>query len=70
MLDGQKHGIYLYPDMTVSHLKKIIGNVSGICHERIRLILSGMPMWDDRPLFYFGLTPGATIHCILQMRGS
>ena len=54
---------------TISELKQSITEKTGIPSVQIRLIYSGRQLNDSSTLDNTGISGGATVHMVLQLRG-
>ena len=50
-------------------LKQHLAATEGIPVDAIRLIYSGKQLADDKPLEFYNIQAGGTIHMVLQLRG-
>ena len=50
-------------------MKQALQEKEGITVDQIKLIFSGKQLADDKTLESFGITAGATVHMVLQLRG-
>jgi len=57
-------------DLTVGRLKRAISEAVDCCHETIRLIFKGSPMYDDCPISRWVKNDGDLVHVIHALRGS
>lgn len=68
-LTGHRQTFDFEPDDKVSHVKQALQQRESIDIEQIRLIYSGRQMKDELTLKDYKISPGATIHMVLQLRG-
>ncbi len=68
-LTGRKKAFLTAPMMLVFRLKQHLEATEGIPVDAIRLIYSGKQLADDKPLEFYNIQAGGTIHMVLQLRG-
>lgn len=83
-LDGTKEEIMVESSDITEQLKETLSDKTGglfpfslhfclkdfaVHKDQVRLIFKGKPMVDDKTLAEQGVTAGATIHMVLQLRG-
>ena len=59
----------LEPTDEVKSIKQSLQEKEGIQVDQIRLIYSGKQLPDDKPIEFYNITAGGTIHMVLQLRG-
>ena len=57
------------PTDEVLQIKRQLQEKEGIQVDQIRLIYSGKQLADDKPLEFYNIQAGGTIHMVLQLRG-
>ena len=68
-LTGRKQAMTFEPTVTVLQIKRQLQEKEGIQVDQIRLIYSGKQLADDKPLEFYNIQAGGTIHMVLQLRG-
>jgi ubiquitin-like protein Nedd8 len=68
-LTGRKQAMTFEPSDDVSQIKQQLQEKEGIQVDQIRLIYSGKQLADDKPLEFYNIQAGGTIHMVLQLRG-
>mmetsp|Transcript_22914 Transcript_22914/g.70902 ORF Transcript_22914/g.70902 Transcript_22914/m.70902 type:complete len:102 (+) Transcript_22914:55-360(+) len=68
-LTGRKQAMTLEPTDEVKSIKQSLQEKEGIQVDQIRLIYSGKQLADDKPIEFYNITAGGTIHMVLQLRG-
>ena len=68
-LTGRKKAVFIAPTTSVFRLKQHLEATEGIPVDAIRLIYSGKQLADDKPLEFYNIQAGGTIHMVLQLRG-
>ena len=68
-LTGRKQAMTFEPTDEVLQIKRQLQEKEGIQVDQIRLIYSGKQLADDKPLEFYNIQAGGTIHMVLQLRG-
>ena len=68
-LTGRKQSFNFEADNLVLHVKQALQEKEGIDIKQIRLIYAGKQMNDELRLSDYRVSPGCTIHMVLQLRG-
>ena len=68
-LDGQKKPFTFDSGDTVTKVKDVLAEKTGIYKDMIRLVFQGAPMPDEKTLEALKVTNGSVIHMIMQLRG-
>ena len=68
-LTGRKQAFNFEPENQVLSVKQALQEKEGIQVDQIRLIYSGKQLADDKPLEFYNIQAGGTIHMVLQLRG-
>jgi hypothetical protein len=68
-LSGRKSPFNFEASQTVLEVKQALQEKEGIQVEQIRLIYMGKQLSDEKTLAEFNITPGGTMHMMLQLRG-
>ncbi|OEH80262.1 ubiquitin family protein [Cyclospora cayetanensis] len=68
-LTGRRQSFNFEGENLVVHVKQALQEKEGVDVEQIRLIFSGKQMNDELKLSDYRVSPGCTIHMVLQLRG-
>ena len=71
-LTGRKQPMTFEPTVTVLQIKRQLQEKEGIPDweaKKLMLIYSGKQLADDKPLEFYNIQAGGTIHMVLQLRG-
>ena len=69
-LTGRKMLVTVALEGSVFRLKQLLETTArGVPVDVIRLIYSGKQLADDKPLEFYNIQAGGTIHMVLQLRG-
>ena len=68
-LTGRKMLVTVALKGSVFRLKQLLETTEGVRVDDIRLIYSGKQLADDKPLEFYNIQAGGTIHMVLQLRG-
>ena len=66
-LTGRKKAVFIAPTTSVFRLKQHLEASEGIPVDAIRLIYSGKQLADDKPLEFYNIQAGGTIHMIAAL---
>ena len=67
-LTGRKQQLNFENEDSIRKVKEALQEKEGIQVDQIRLIYKGKSLSDDKPLQEYQITPGDTIHMVLQLR--
>ena len=68
-LTGKKMFVTVALESSVFRLKQLLETTENIPVDDVRLIYSGKLLADDKPLEFYNIQAGGTIHMVLQLRG-
>ena len=68
-LTGRKQAMSVEPSDQIMNVKQVLVEKEGIQFDQIRLIYSGKQLADDKTFESYSISPGTTIHMVLQLRG-
>ena len=68
-LSGAKTAFNFEPTDTILQIKQMLQEKEGVDVEMIKLIYGGKQLADDLKIQEYSITPGSTIHMVMQLRG-
>ena len=68
-LTGRKMLVTVALEGSAFRLKQLLETTEGVRVDDIRLVYSGKQLADDKPLEFYNIQAGGTIHMVLQLRG-
>jgi hypothetical protein len=69
-LTGKRTSLVGFSSMSIDSVKARIQNNEGIPPDQQRLIFGGRVLDGGKTLGFYGITNGATVHLVLNLRGS
>ena len=68
-LTGRKMLVTVALDGSAFRLKQLLETTENVPVDDIRLVYSAKQLADDKPLEFYNIQAGGTIHMVLQLRG-
>ena len=68
-LTGRKIFVTVALEGSAFRLKQLLETTESVPVDDIRLVYSGKQLADDKPLEFYNIQAGGTIHMVLQLRG-